>query len=283
MSVRTVTAYDCIGANVDRLPPHSQVAGYTTGSGPVPWSAAQIAAHPGMVLIDQTPTPGAWDALADVQDVESGAVTVAEVPGRAKAMAAAFAAGARPGQREPCIYVGAPGNATPVVNALLAAGIGGGVNLAEAIPGRPPADAQAMIDSTAGTPFPVVWVQYAFDVNNAYDAGLMSVPWLSNVSAAPVPPVTGETMILDMLKTNGPAVAVAVPAHMTKVVLSADAGLANSVQPVIRVGTSPHWNGGPHVEPKWGAPAVVALPSGTTEVTFARIDTGDVPVSADFS
>ena len=100
MSVQTVTAYDCIGANVDQLPPHSQVAGYTTGSGYVPWSAAQIAAHPGMVLIDQTPTPGAWDALADVQDVESGAVTVAEVPGRAKAMAAAFAAGARPGQRE---------------------------------------------------------------------------------------------------------------------------------------------------------------------------------------
>ena len=120
-------------------------------------------------------------------------------------------------------------------------------------------------------------------MNNAYDAGLMAVPWLSNVSAAPVPPVTGETMILDMLKTNGPAVAVAVPAHVTKVVLCADAGLANSVQPVIRVGTHPKWNGGPHVQPKWGAPAVVALPSGTTEVTFARIDAGDVPVSADFA
>lgn len=185
VNVATETIYDTIGANVTRLPADSPVvAGYTTGSGGVPWTAAQRAAHPDMVLIDQSPAAGMWDGLADVQDEESGAVTVAEVPGRARAMLAAYHAGARPGQRQPTIYVGARHNATPVVNAMVAAGIPGGICLAVAMPNTTAADAQAVINETAGTPWPVVWAQYAF--GDAYDVGLVSRAWLANVSRKPV-------------------------------------------------------------------------------------------------
>lgn len=184
MTIATDTIYDATGVNAAQLPAGAAAVGaYTTGSAGVPWTAAQLAAHPGAVLIDQTPAPGAWDGLADVQDQETGAVTVAEVPGRARASLAAFHSGARPGQRQPAIYVGARHNATPVVNALEAAGIAGGICLAVAMPGASAAEAQAVIDETAGTPWPIVWAQYAF--GTAYDTGLVSRAWLANVSRKP--------------------------------------------------------------------------------------------------
>ena len=66
-----VVGYDLIGANIGHAPAGAQLAGYSTGSGGIPWTAAQWAAHPGTVRIDQD--AAASDPTADVLDVEGGA------------------------------------------------------------------------------------------------------------------------------------------------------------------------------------------------------------------
>lgn len=178
-----VPIYDAMGSNVGHLPT-GQVAGYTTGSGGVPWSEADGISHPGWVRIDQSPVAGSWDALADVQDYERGAATLAELPGRMKLSLAAYREAHRPGQRSPAIYVGARPNCTPVVNALEAAGIKGGIALAIAAPGMSDDDAKAIIEQEAGTPWPIVWVQNADHMT--FDSGWASKVWLDAVSVAPL-------------------------------------------------------------------------------------------------
>jgi hypothetical protein len=83
--VTTVTMIDATGASAHNIPQAPKVAGYVTGSGIVPWSAADWALfpHSGHVRIDQD--AGASDPLgSDVLDVEYQAATVAEVPGWVK-------------------------------------------------------------------------------------------------------------------------------------------------------------------------------------------------------
>src|SRR6516162_2517112 len=118
--------YDVIGANLQHAPAGAQLAGYSTGSGPVPWSAAQFTAHPGTVRIDQD--PAASDPTADVLDVERGAATTGDCPGWAKRAMADYGAATRPGQRWPAVYASAS-EVTPVVNALIAGGVTTGVGL----------------------------------------------------------------------------------------------------------------------------------------------------------
>lgn len=178
----SVPMFDAMGSNFAHLPA-GQAAGYTTGTDGVPWTAAEWAAKPGAVRIDQTPSAGVWDALADVQDYENGAVTLAELPGRCRLMMAAYHAATRPGQRSPAVYVGARGNATPVVNALTAAGIPRGIWLAIAAPGMTDDAARALIESERATPWPVCWVQNAD--HGTYDAGWVDTWWLSAVSHSP--------------------------------------------------------------------------------------------------
>ena len=178
----SVAMFDATGANFAHLPP-GQAAGYTTGTAGVPWTGAMWAERPGAVRIDQTPSASSWDALADVQDFEAGAVTLAEIAPRVKSMAAAWHAAARPGQRSPAVYVGARPNATPVVNALIAAGIHSGVALAVAAPGMSDAEAQALIETDRGTPWPIVWVQNGF--HGEFDSGWADTAWLAAVSQAP--------------------------------------------------------------------------------------------------
>lgn len=178
----SVAMFDATGANFAHLPA-GQAAGYTTGSDGVPWDASMWAARPGAVRIDQTPSASSWDALADVQDFEAGAVTLSEIAPRAKSMLAAYHAAVRPGQRSPAVYVGARPNATPVVNALIADGLHSGVGLAIAAPGMSDTDAQALIESERGTPWPVVWVQNGF--HGTFDSGWADVAWLAAVSRAP--------------------------------------------------------------------------------------------------
>jgi hypothetical protein len=89
-----------------------------------------------------------------------------------------------------------------------------------------------------------------------------------------------DARVLDNLPSGGPAVVLPVPAGKTGLLLYADAGVGRSVPPVIRVGTWPAWNDGVQVTPAWGEPAAVALPAGTTQVTVARVDTGNVAVTA---
>ena len=178
MPVNTVTVCDAIHANIGHLP-KGQAAGYSTGSGDVPWTAADWKAHAGAVRIDQD--PAASDPTADILDVESGAATIADVAPWAEAAAAAYATGKRPGQRHPAIYMSLS-NVTPVANALVAAGITSGPGLWVANWNLTAAEATALVVSGGG-PFPIIGVQY----RNAgtYDVSVFSASWLSDVSGDP--------------------------------------------------------------------------------------------------
>lgn len=189
MTIAVTTGFDCTGSNIAHLPADAKVtAGYVTGSAGVPWTAEDWAAHPGAVRIDQSPASTVWDATADIQDVENGAVTLAEIAPRAKVMLAAYHAGVRPGQRSPAIYA-SKSSITAVVDALIAGGIKSGIGLAVADYSVTADQAQATVAEAAG-PFPVVWYQYAGQ--GSYDEGVFSVPWLNTVSVAKPPAPPGQ-------------------------------------------------------------------------------------------
>ena len=179
--------YDCTGT-LEHDAPAGQLAGYTTGTDGIAWTAEQFAAHPGTVRICQD--AGATDTTADVLDVESGAATIADAGPWAKAAAESFDKGTRPGQRSPVIYA-SQDNLTPVANALVAAGMtSGNIGLWVAHWGEPEAVAIASVASASG-PFPIHAYQFASDTD--YDIDIFSDAWLSTVSKAPVttpPPPT---------------------------------------------------------------------------------------------
>jgi hypothetical protein len=169
--------YDAIHANIAHLPA-GLAAGYATGTGVVPWTAADWELHPGAVRIDQDPL--ATDPAADVLDVETGAATPAECPGWAIRALASYHAATRPGQRSPAIYV-SRSLVTGVVNALIAGGVKAGVGLWVADWNMNRAEAAADV-TTASGPFPVIGIQYAN--MGSYDASVFSATWLEGVSAA---------------------------------------------------------------------------------------------------
>jgi hypothetical protein len=173
---KAVVGYDVIGANLSHAPAGAQLAGYTTGTGPVPWPASAWAQHPTAVRICQD--PGATDHTADVLDVESGAATFGDCAPWAKAALGNFAKGTRPGQRQPVIY--ASGSAiTPVVNALIAGGVKSGVGLWVANWSIGEAVAFADVVNASG-PFPIMAVQWKSGA--FYDTDVFSQDWLSNRS-----------------------------------------------------------------------------------------------------
>jgi hypothetical protein len=176
--IETVTVCDATHANIGHLP-HGAAAGYTTGSADIRWTAADWAAHPGAVRIDQD--PAASDKTADVLDVEAGAATLADCAPWAEAAAANFARGMRPGQRHPAIYMSLS-MVTPVVNALIAGGIAEGVGLWIANWSLTAAQAATVVQLASG-PFPVIGVQHA----NAglFDVSVFSRDWLGAVSLDP--------------------------------------------------------------------------------------------------
>ena len=177
-----VVGYDLISANIGHAPAGAQLAGYSTGSGGIPWTAAQWAAHPGTVRIDQD--AAASDPTADVLDVEGGAATFADCPGWVRRAQKDFASAARPGQRWPAIYASAS-NITPVVNALTAGGVTSGAGLWVADWSFTKAEAFAEVLNAAG-PFPIVAVQWSS--GQFYDTDVFSGRWLANVSATSTGP-----------------------------------------------------------------------------------------------
>ena len=183
---RRSPASTATGANIAHLPA-GQAAGYVTGSGGVPWTAEDWAAHPGAVRIDQSPASTVPDYAADVQDFEAGAVTLAELAPRVKVMLAAWHAGVRPGQRSPAVYASAS-SITEVVNALVAGGVTT-CGLAVADYSVTKDQAEATVAEASG-PFPVIWFQWA-DAG-LYDEGVFSVPWLNTVSVAKPPAPPGQ-------------------------------------------------------------------------------------------
>lgn len=179
MTIAAVTVCDATHDNVSHLPA-GQAAGYTTGSGThIRWTDADWAKHPGAVRICQD--PAASDETADILDIEQGAATTAVAARWAQHAAANWAAGKRPGQRHPAIYMSLSA-VTPVVNALIAGGITQGPRLWIAHWGITAEQAATVIHLASG-PFPVIGVQY----RNAgtYDVSVFSKAWLDEVSADP--------------------------------------------------------------------------------------------------
>ena len=183
--------YDCTGANLGRfdVPPGVLLAGYVTGTNGVPWTPAQYAAHPSALRIDQAPVNTAADETADLLDVEAGAATIADIPAWVKAARINYAAGARPGQRWPAVYL-EESELTPAANALTAAGVPAPVNLFLTKPMTRQA-ATAMLDATGG-PFPFIGIQYEF--HDLYDVSLVSTAWLNAVSRKPQTAPPGPMM-----------------------------------------------------------------------------------------
>jgi hypothetical protein len=190
MSVSTLLVYDAIHANVSKLPA-GQAAGYMTGSGIVPWTSADWAAHPGAVRIDQTPANTTANETADVLDIENGAATPSEAAGWAKAALTSYATVRRPGQRRPVVYVN-ESNKTAVVNALVAGGVKSGIGIWLADYNYTVANGVTAVSGASG-PFPIIGVQFR-DAGN-YDVSVMSEPWLRTVSAV----VTDTSMTIKTL------------------------------------------------------------------------------------
>jgi lysozyme family protein len=182
-------ASDATTGNVGTLPA-GQHCGYTTGTG-VAWSLEQFDADPGALRICQS--AGATDTAADVLDVESGAATVADVPGWVQKARVSFIAGSRPGQRMPMVYCSGE-NVTPIANALSAAGITG-VPIWLANPDLTAAQAIAMVNDASGS-YPLLGVQYYW--GNTYDLDVFQTAWLTDQSGK-----QGDVLIIS---DSGPAV-----------------------------------------------------------------------------
>lgn len=174
-----ITVYDCMGSNLPSLtyPAGVKLAGYVTGSGGVPWTPAQFAAHPDAIRIDQSPINTTADETADIYDMETNAGTLAGLGQWANAARNAFSAKVRPGQRTPLVYM-SKSNVTPVANALTTAGILSGVGLWLAAEMTPAAAAQ-LVQAASG-PYPIIGVQFAF--LGTYDVSCFNAAWFANRS-----------------------------------------------------------------------------------------------------
>jgi len=194
--VTPVLVYDATHDNIGVLPPGAQVAGYTTGTGThIRWTAADFAAHPGAVRIDQD--PAASDPTADVLDIETGAATPASAPGWVTRARASRASRARPGQRSPAVYM-SQSVVTAVTGALAAGGISSGVGLWIAHFGLTQAQATQMV-MTASGPFPVIGVQ--FHNTPTFDVSVFSSDWLATGGQqSPIVPAW-ETAMMNVLPT----------------------------------------------------------------------------------
>lgn len=190
-----VIVYDAISGNVSRLPKGHQAAGYATGGSGIVWSAANWAAHPGAVRIDQDTRGSSY--TSDVLDVERGAATAAEAPNWAKHALASYHQASRPGQRSPVVYMNLS-TMTSVVNALTKAKITG-IGLWIAHWGTSESADAAQIMASGG-PYPVIGVQYTSDPS--YDVSVVSASWLNAVSGAGAHPTLAEG-------ATGPAVVTA--------------------------------------------------------------------------
>ena len=179
-----VQGYDATHAGLPAVPGGAQVAGYSTGTDgsngtvPILWDAADAAAHPGWIQIDQSPDLTALDEQADVLDIESGAATNTECAQWYTAALANYQSAARPGQRWPAIYTSLS-NVTALVNQLIADGVTSGPRLWVAHWGISLAQAEGILSSSGG-PFPIIGVQYQNGADYDYDVWLSG--WLDAVS-----------------------------------------------------------------------------------------------------
>lgn len=173
-------AYDVTSTYYDQAPTGRQLALYITGSDGIAATAAQLAAHPDAVLIDQSPVNTALDETADVLDYERGAATLADLVPWTRAALSSYTSGRRPGQRTPLVYASA-GSLTDVANALVAGKVNG-VGLFVANWNLSQGQAVAEVLAASG-PFPIHGIQFADE--GPFDIDVFSTAWLSARSRRP--------------------------------------------------------------------------------------------------
>jgi hypothetical protein len=181
--------YDATAPNVQHLPANASYAGYVTGGPEIAWTEADWQARPDAVRIDQTAVGSPWDATADVDDYENGAVTLDELGPRAKLRMASFKNAVRVGQRTPIVYASAS-NLTDVANALVRAGVDSGIGLWVAHWNVTEPAAIAKVLAASG-PFPIVGFQFTNE--GTFDISVFSQAWLTNRASRPV---TGAVPVL---------------------------------------------------------------------------------------
>lgn len=181
--------YDATHANIGNLPDSASYAGYVTGSPDIVWTQSDWDHHRDAIRIDQTPAGTPWDALADGDDYERGAVALSELPVRAKLRMHAFNSNARPGQRRPFVYASAS-NLTDVANALVKGGVTSGVGLWVAHWTGDIVGAIKEVAARSG-PFPVIGVQ--FENPGPFDISVFATAYLNDRSgvAKPTPTIAG--------------------------------------------------------------------------------------------
>jgi hypothetical protein len=195
MTIPTILGFDVTGDNITEAPaPDSglQAALYVTGDDGVPATSEDLERYPMALRIAQWPTASVDDAaIADYFDAESGAITLAMLPGLIQDAITAFKAGTRPGQRWPAVYCGDQADPTEVANTLNAAGLGSElIGLVIVDWSLTVEEATAMVANASG-PYPVVGVQYNDEGPNQepYDEDVFSQKWVNDVSTVPNPPV----------------------------------------------------------------------------------------------
>lgn len=166
---------DATSSNFNVLKFGMKVAGYTTGTPDIRWTAEQFAQFPDAIRIDQDAR--ASDPTADILDVEAGAATIAECAPWVKAARQNWLNAKRPGQREPGIYC-SKSTVTAVANALVAGGVDR-CPLWVASWGITENEVLSMLQGSGG-PYPIVGVQ--FQNFPAFDESLFLNSWLNNVS-----------------------------------------------------------------------------------------------------
>jgi hypothetical protein len=179
--VTVIQGFDVTAIDYAHRPSTGQIALYLTGSSEIVATPAMRAANPKAVLIDQSPVITGIDTTADAYDMETGALTTAELGEVIKDAWNNYYNAVRPGQREPMVYMSLS-QVTPVVNALTAASVA--AHLWVAHYGVSLADAIAQVEAASG-PYPIHAFQYS-DTPGFYDLDVFDEGWLSTVSTTPV-------------------------------------------------------------------------------------------------
>lgn len=173
----TVAGYDVTAKNYAHRPSGGQAALYVTGTPDIKATPAMLKANPTAVTINQS----GGDIIADAYDVETGAITPAQLPALIKD--AQIVWHGTIGRRHPVAYVN-QSNKTAVVNALVAAKLTN-VGLWIADYSLTEAAAISLLQSSGG-PYPVIGYQY--NDTGLYDKNVWLESWVNTVSESQVTP-----------------------------------------------------------------------------------------------
>jgi hypothetical protein len=173
MTLATVTGYDVTSENYYHRPATGQPAFYVTGTPDIIATPVMRSTYPTAILINQSSTD--QNVIADMYDVETGALTPAQVPSLIQSARTARLSGN--GRRNPGVYVN-QSNKTAVVNELVAASLTN-VPLWVADYDLTVDEATTLLQASSG-PYPIVGYQYS-DAGY-FDEDVWLTSWVDAVS-----------------------------------------------------------------------------------------------------